>query len=56
MKQPLVWKQALLAPFFVLAVSSSAFAGTYTVTPIDVPGSTFTNAFGINDAGQIVGV
>ena len=27
----------------------------YTFTTLDVPGSTYTEAFGINDAGQVVG-
>ena len=44
----------VLAPFFALAVSSSVFATTFTFTTIDVDGVT-TQAYGINDGGQIVG-
>lgn len=55
MKQPFRWKQILLVPVFALAMSSSAWAVTYTFTTIEVPGATGTQAFGINDAGQIVG-
>jgi probable HAF family extracellular repeat protein len=58
MKQPLTWKNMLLAPVFALAVSSSAWAATYTFTTLDVPvpgAAGSTAAFGINDAGQIVG-
>ena len=38
-----------------LTAIHSANAATYSFTPIDVPGARFTDAFGINDAGQIVG-
>ncbi len=38
-----------------LTASSPASAAAYTFTQIDVPGATFTVAFGINDAAQIVG-
>lgn len=44
----------VLAPFFALAVSSSAFASSYTFTTIDV-GVVATQVFGINDSGQISG-
>ena len=44
----------VLAPFFALAVSSSAVATSYTFTTIDV-GVIATQAYGINDGGQIVG-
>ena len=30
-------------------------AASFTFAPIDVPGATFTNAYGINPSGQIVG-
>jgi len=39
----------------LLASPSSANAAAYTFTQIDVPGASFTEASGINDAGQIVG-
>ncbi len=29
---------------------------TFSFTPIDVPGSTYTQALGINDRGQIAGL
>jgi probable HAF family extracellular repeat protein len=38
-----------------MAAGSSANAVTFSFTQIDVPGAFFTEAFGINDAGQIVG-
>lgn len=39
-----------------LAATTSALAsGGYTVTTLDVPGSTTTSLYGINDAGAIVG-
>ena len=37
------------------ASSGSSAATIYTFTTIDVPGATSTSAYGINDAGQIVG-
>ena len=40
----------------ILAIPSQAFAISYAFTPIDVPGSILTRTYGINDAGQIVGV
>lgn len=45
----------VLAPFFALAVSSSAFADGYAFTTIDVPGANITEAHGINNVGQILG-
>jgi len=39
-----------------LGILSSASAGTYTITTIDVPGADQTQAFGINNSGQIVGL
>jgi hypothetical protein len=39
----------------LLATSAAANADSYTFTQIDVPGAS-TDAFGINDAGQIVGL
>jgi len=38
-----------------MATGSSANAATFSFTQIDVPGASSTQAFGINDAGQIVG-
>ncbi len=38
-----------------IAVDSSANAANFSFTKIDVPGSTYTEPTGINDAGQIVG-
>jgi uncharacterized membrane protein len=38
------------------AATSSANAAAYTFTQIDVPGAPDTTAFGVNSAGQIVGV
>ena len=45
------WLLAVL----VLSLSSVAFADSFTYSSIVVPGQTFTVAFGINNAGQIVG-
>ena len=39
----------------VAAFASSASAAPYTFTTLDVPGAGETGAFGINDAGQVVG-
>ena len=41
------------APYQVQATGYTLTSDTFTF--IDVPGATFTAAFGINDAGQIVG-
>src|SRR6476646_8261658 len=38
-----------------MAAGSSANAATFSFTQIDVPGASFTQALGINNAGQIVG-
>jgi probable HAF family extracellular repeat protein len=46
---------AIVAVAGLLAAGSAADAAAYTFTTIDVPGANFTQAFGINDAGQIVG-
>jgi probable HAF family extracellular repeat protein len=46
---------ALLATGGLLGAIHSANAIAYTFTQIDVPGSTSTAPYGINDAGQIVG-
>ena len=48
-------KVSLLLCFVVNLGASSAFAISYVFTPVDVPGSNFTVAFGINDSAQIVG-
>ena len=40
----------------LVAAACSANSADYTFTQIDVPGANFTEARGINDAGQIVGV
>src|SRR5215472_5727743 len=41
----------------LIGVSSGSWAAPlYNFTTIDVPGATFTQASGINNAGQIVGV
>jgi probable HAF family extracellular repeat protein len=45
-----------LGLMLVLAFAPRATATTYTFTQIDVSGASFTNALGINAAGQIVGV
>ena len=39
----------------LLGLSTESWAVSYTFTTIDVPGAFSTEAFGINDAGQIVG-
>jgi hypothetical protein len=39
-----------------IVASSSTNAASFSFTPIDVPGATFTSANGVNDAGQIVGL
>ena len=52
------WTMLSIVAFLVIAPmtgGSSANAATYTFTQIDVPGAPFTEAHGINDAGQIVG-
>ena len=38
------------------AFASSASAAPYTFTILDVPGASLTEAIGINNAGQVVGV
>lgn len=40
---------------FVLGLTRSVFAISYTYTTIDVPGASDTFVFGVNDAGQMVG-
>jgi hypothetical protein len=50
LRQPLV----LGAPALTLLALASG-ASAFTFTPIDVPGAGFTQAYGINKAGQIVG-
>src|SRR4051794_5276606 len=39
-----------------ITAASSAYGAAFTFTQIDVPGAYITYAYGINDAGQIVGV
>src|SRR5690349_14154975 len=39
----------------IVGVSAWSRAASFTFTIIDVPGASLTEAFGINDAGQIVG-
>jgi probable HAF family extracellular repeat protein len=54
-----LWRALLLGTLLVgmvLVTPASAWALTYTFATIDVPGAGFTQAFGINNAGQIVGV
>ncbi len=45
----------LLGLVLVLAAPRAALPQSFTFTPLDVPGAGFTEAHGINDAGQIVG-
>src|SRR3954451_17700742 len=52
------WTMLSIVAFLVIApmaTGSSANAATFSFTQIDVPGASSTQAFGINDAGQIVG-
>jgi probable HAF family extracellular repeat protein len=44
----------MAATFFVLAALGTAYADYY-YTPLNYPGANYTGAFGINDAGTIVG-
>ena len=46
---------ALVALVLALVAFSNAYADSYLYTALDYPGATFTGAFGINDAGTIVG-
>jgi hypothetical protein len=48
---------AVLSLSILLSALVAAHAASYTFTPLDVPfsGATDTEAFGINDQGQIVG-
>jgi hypothetical protein len=47
---------ALLVPLgFLLGGRHVAQAASFTFTPIDVPGAIYTEAYGINPRGQIVG-
>ena len=41
---------------FLLGGRHVAQAASFTFTPIDVPGASFTEALGINPSGQIVGL
>lgn len=45
----------ILSLGLILGVAPSASAVTYTFTTIDVPGADRTEAYGINNSGQIVG-
>ena len=49
---------AVLSLSILLRALVAAHAASYTFTPLDVPfsGATDTEAFGINDQGQIVGI
>lgn len=38
-----------------LSTVGGAFATTYSFTTIDVPDTTFTEAYGINDSGAVTG-
>src|SRR3954447_13134218 len=52
------WTMLSMVAFLVIApmaTGSSANAANFSFTQIDVPGAFSTQAFGINDAGQIVG-
>jgi len=46
---------AAIACALCLVLAAASYAQTYTYTTIDVPGATNTFAYGINNAGQIVG-
>jgi probable HAF family extracellular repeat protein len=46
---------AVLSLSVLLSTFVAAQDASYIFTPFDVPGATFTSAFGINTAGQIVG-
>ena len=46
---------AILGSVGLFAATVSA-DNVYTFTQIDVPGATLTNALGVNNAGQIVGI
>src|SRR4051795_11643503 len=53
------WTMLSIVAFLVIApmaTGSSANAATFSFTQIDVPGADSTEAHGINDVGQIVGV
>src|SRR5947209_7886207 len=39
----------------LIGLSTESWAASYTFTTIDVPGASSTQAYGINNAGQIVG-
>ncbi len=45
----------LLIVGLIVGAPAGAMA-TFVFTPLDVPGATLTQAFGINEAGQIVGI
>src|SRR3954464_12873531 len=52
------WTMLSIVAFLAIApmaAGSSANAANFSFTQIDVPGAFATEAFGINDAGQIVG-
>src|SRR5512133_298770 len=49
------WKTCLLALGFGLGAAANLSADGPTFTPIDFPGATSTQAWGINPSGDIVG-
>src|SRR2546426_631556 len=49
------WKLCLLALSFALGATSNLLADGPTFTPIDFPGATSTQAWGINLSGDIIG-
>ena len=52
------WTMLSIVAFLAIApmaACSSANAASFSFTQIDVPGTLSTEAFGINDAGEIVG-
>ena len=48
-------RTGLFTLLLTLIVTSSALATTYTFTTLDAPGASFSVAYGINNAGQVVG-
>lgn len=48
-------KRSLILPWLFSLLSFHLVAGPFTFTTLDFPGSTSTNALGVNTSGQVVG-